>query len=189
MSESTAEQNEVTEEPIQQNDEVVEAEDDTQGEMWKFTVLVVVMLATVLIIALLRPTIFGRIVPAVMGEGQPVAPLVETETEAETIKPEVPEDSDTPVEDSEESEEEMGEAADTEVTEEDAAETEESSESEETEDSDTAVSNTTHEVQAGETLSAIARQYDVTVQEIVSANNIRNPDRVTVGTSLTIPQP
>jgi LysM repeat protein len=51
----------------------------------------------------------------------------------------------------------------------------------------TAVPAKTHTVQPGENLTAIARQYGITVQALVAANQISNPDRVDAGTVLTIP--
>jgi uncharacterized protein YkwD/LysM repeat protein len=44
-----------------------------------------------------------------------------------------------------------------------------------------------HTVQPGETLLVIAQQYGVSVDAIVSANNITNPDRIDVGQVLIIP--
>ena len=46
---------------------------------------------------------------------------------------------------------------------------------------------TTHVVQAGESLSRIAVRYGVTVQALVSANNIANANQVYVGQRLRIP--
>lgn len=46
----------------------------------------------------------------------------------------------------------------------------------------------THVVQRGETLAKIAAQYGVTVQDIVAANDIANPNVIAVGKSLFIPQ-
>ncbi|NWF67551.1 MAG: LysM peptidoglycan-binding domain-containing protein [Chloroflexi bacterium] len=46
---------------------------------------------------------------------------------------------------------------------------------------------TIHVVQAGQTLVSIARQYGVTVQAIVSANNIANPNVISAGQELIIP--
>lgn len=191
MSEANAEQNEVDEQPMPVEAEAEVGAEETQGEWLKFGIVAIVLLFTVLIIALLRPLIFGRIVPAVLGEGQPVAPLVNSETEAETIKP----DADATTED--EAEAAQGdEAEEIETIEEDAADTavsptdstEEAPEPEKPEDFPTAVPAQTHTVQVGETLTAIAQQYGVTVQAIVEANNITNPDRVTVGTALIIPE-
>ena len=44
-----------------------------------------------------------------------------------------------------------------------------------------------HTVQAGENLLRIAEQYGVTVQAIVEANDIKDPNTITVGRVLTIP--
>jgi len=53
-----------------------------------------------------------------------------------------------------------------------------------TEDATAAV---THTVAAGETLGAIALDYDVTVEDLVLANGIEDPDFIGQGTVLTIP--
>jgi LysM repeat protein len=45
----------------------------------------------------------------------------------------------------------------------------------------------THTVKAGETLSSIARKYNVTVEAIVEANELANPDSLNVGQALIIP--
>jgi LysM repeat protein len=47
----------------------------------------------------------------------------------------------------------------------------------------------THVVQAGESLLAIAARYDLTVQAIVQANDLQNPDVVYIGQALIIPMP
>jgi LysM repeat protein len=47
----------------------------------------------------------------------------------------------------------------------------------------------THTVQRGETLSAIARRYGVTVQALVWTNNIANPSLIVPGQVLVIPGP
>jgi len=52
-------------------------------------------------------------------------------------------------------------------------------------DPDAAVAR--YEVQEGDTLSAIAQQFGVTVDAIVAANGIANPDLITVGAVLLIP--
>jgi LysM repeat protein len=44
-----------------------------------------------------------------------------------------------------------------------------------------------HVVQEGETLSEIARAYEVTVEEIVQANGLDNPNAISVGQALVIP--
>jgi len=45
----------------------------------------------------------------------------------------------------------------------------------------------THTVASGETLSSISSKYKVKMAAIVAANNIKNPNLVTVGTKLNIP--
>jgi LysM repeat protein len=45
-----------------------------------------------------------------------------------------------------------------------------------------------HTVISGDTLLSIARRYGVTVNEIIQANNIPNPNSLTVGQQLVIPQ-
>jgi len=47
---------------------------------------------------------------------------------------------------------------------------------------------TTYTVKSGDTLYAIALRYGITIQQIVSANNIANPNLISVGQVLTIPQ-
>lgn len=165
---------------VHEHDVVVEHEPSRRGEVMKFAILAIFMLGTILVVALLRPYIFNTLIPAVMGEGQPAAPLVSDEME--TIKPENEEIEATAV---------PVEQTETNTAPEEAApaESEEGvSEPEQPEDFPTAVPARTHTVQAGETLTSIAQQYGVTVQAIVAANEISNPDRVTVGTTLIIPE-
>ena len=185
MSETNAEQYEVEEQSVQADeyDAVVEheLEEETQGEILKFGVLALVLLFTVLIIALLRPYIFNTVVPAVLGEGQPTAPVMD-DTNAETIKPVEGESEAVEESDAADTEEES-EASESATDSNEAA-----AEPENPEDFPTAVPAQTHTVQAGETLTAIAQRYNVTVQAIVAANNIPNPDRVAVGTVLIIPE-
>ena len=45
----------------------------------------------------------------------------------------------------------------------------------------------THVVQAGETLAGIAAQYGVTVEALVVANNLTDPDKIVAGQELIIP--
>ena len=185
MSETNVERYEVEEDSTDTHDPdliLVETEvDDTQGELIKFALLAVVLLGTALVIGLLRPYIFNQIIPAVLGEGQPAATIINTETEAETLKPEADEAESSEATEAEESSESEAEA----IEEEGAAASEEPVNPE---DFPTAVPPAqTHTVQPGETLTAIAQQYGITVQALVEANQITNPDRVTAGTVLTIP--
>ncbi len=160
-----------------------EPEDEPRGELVKFGLLAIVLLFTVLIIALLRPYIFNTIIPAVLGEGQSVAPLVRNEAEAEAIKPVT---DDEELVDEEERMEGEQDTVDTAVSTPEARE-EAAPEPVNPEDFPTAVPAQTHTVQAGENLTTIAQRYGTTVQAIVTANQITNPDRVIIGTVLTIP--
>jgi hypothetical protein len=56
--------------------------------------------------------------------------------------------------------------------------------------SDTLISFTSHTVIAGETLSAIAIQYGVTVEDILAANgrSINNPGVISIGQTVVVPQ-
>jgi LysM repeat protein len=47
---------------------------------------------------------------------------------------------------------------------------------------------TVHRVVSGDTLFGIAQRYGVTVQQIIQANNLTNPDRLSVGQELIIPR-
>jgi len=169
---------------------VVERQPGGRGEWVKFGLLAVVLLATVVIIALLRPYIFNTIIPAVLGEGQPAAPLVTDDAEAETIKPEAEEVEATavPTESDAAGAEETEAAGETVEEEAPAEETESVAEPENPADFPTAVPSRSHTVQAGENLTTIAQQYGVTVAAIAAANEITDPDRVTVGTILIIPE-
>jgi LysM repeat protein len=191
MSEVSAEQYEVEEQSTQvhTHDVVVverDPEEDTRGELLKFGILVIVLLFTVLVIALLRPYIFNTIVPAVLGEGQPTAPVVD-ESDGEAIKPDVEETEESEAVEESESEA-VGTEEESETTNSSADTTEEAAEPENPEDFPTAVPAQSHTVQAGENLTTIAQRYGTTVQAIVTANNLTNPDRVAVGTVLIIPE-
>lgn len=45
-----------------------------------------------------------------------------------------------------------------------------------------------HVVRQGETLSTIAKAYNVSTKAIIDANNIKNPDRLSIGQKLFIPE-
>jgi murein DD-endopeptidase MepM/ murein hydrolase activator NlpD len=51
-----------------------------------------------------------------------------------------------------------------------------------------AVVGSSHRVNRGDTLIAIARRYGVSVSELISANNITNPNQILVDQDLSIPQ-
>jgi LysM repeat protein len=45
---------------------------------------------------------------------------------------------------------------------------------------------TYHTVRSGETLSAIARKYKTTVAKIIKLNNLKNPDRLSIGQKIRV---
>jgi len=45
----------------------------------------------------------------------------------------------------------------------------------------------THIVRRGETISSIARKYNVSIEALVKANGLVNPNRIHVGQKLVIP--
>jgi len=47
--------------------------------------------------------------------------------------------------------------------------------------------STVHVVERGETLSAIARRFGTSVQALVEANSLTNPDRISVGQQIIVP--
>ena len=198
MSDTNVERYEVDEQPDEVHDPELllmeaEARDETRGELLKFGIVAGALLLTVLVIGLLQPVIFNRIVPAVLGEDQLNATIINTEAEGESLKPEAeemeteaasPNESES-VEDAEASASEGESGAEEAASEPDPAADDEPVNPE---DFPTAVPPTkTHTIQPGETLTAIARQYGVTVQALVEANQISNPNRVDAGTVLTIP--
>ncbi|HEV7687374.1 MAG TPA: LysM peptidoglycan-binding domain-containing protein, partial [Acidimicrobiia bacterium] len=46
-----------------------------------------------------------------------------------------------------------------------------------------------HPVRRGDTLEAIGRRYGVDMRALAAANNLRDPDRLPAGTTLSIPAP
>lgn len=175
----------------------------TRSELIKFGVLVVICLVVVLVVWVTRPLIFGRIVPAVMGEGETAVTVDEPETDAEapteTETDTVDETEDTAADEADAEEPEAEEAdagvdasgADgMEAAEgETAVSTEAESEDVDPESLPTSVPTISHVVQPGDTLTAIARKYGVTAVAIRAANNIPNPNVLRVGDTLLIPQP
>jgi len=149
-------------------------------EYIKFGVLAAILLGTVFVLAVSQPLVFGRIVPAVMGEGQ-------SEDGAQNMDETMPE---TPPENS--GEQAMPDDTDAQDQEQDggAPDTSETQpENNEAIEQPTAVTGQIYVVQAGDTLNSIARQFNTSVEVITTANNIQNPDSLLVGTPLTIPQP
>jgi len=160
-----------------------------------FGILAGILIGTVLVIAVLRPLIFDRIVPAVMGDF--VTPTVieeaapvdgQTEKENQMVEETTPTDETDVVEENQvfipaASGGNEGGGAPAPV-EENAGELVEG---------ETPVAPQpdpeprTHTVQAGENLTKISQQYGVSIPEIMAANNLPSADYISVGQILIIP--
>lgn len=156
-----------------------ESSENTQssvrGELIKFGLLVIVFIVVLVVVALSRPLIFDRILPAVLGmENGDLAPQVEP---APTVMPEADEPEETPVEAENDPNGEEAETEELEETETDPVEAAEPPPPE----------PVVHIVQRGENLTLIARRYGVTVEAIMNANNLTNPNRIEAGMRLEIP--
>ncbi len=147
-------------------------------EWTKFIVLTVILVGTILVVALIRPYIFNHLVPAIMGEGQLSAPMP-----AENSQPAPPPAVENPAADAYPTDSAAPDnAAESAYPADNAGETKEG-------DGETAVPPLTHIVQPGETLYQIARTHHVSVDDIVAANNLSNPNHIEVGAPLLIPAP
>ena len=144
-----------------------------RGEMIKFLVLVLVLVGTVLLIALLRPIVFEGIVPAILGWNETSTPL----QAPETTTPEATATDD----------ESMGPVIMTATPPVGA----DSADGTTADGSGSAPLPTprTYEVQQGDTLVEISQQIGVSVQALVEANAITNPNRIQPGDVLVIPPP
>lgn len=136
-------------------------ENEPVWEWLKFSGLVAVCVSVVAVIAFSRPFVFGRLVPAVLGEhlvaipppqppsDPPPTPVSLTETPAATptatATPPLP--------------------------------------------TATLAAILTYTVQPGENLTLIAQKHGVAVEQILTLNRISNPDQITAGTVLIIPTP
>lgn len=161
-----------------------------------FGILVGILIGVVLVIALLRPFIFNRIVPAVMGEF--VTPVPAAVDETLPVENETPVDTAYPVDEPINSEEaSVGEnevfiPAASGGGSPDSAEVggnEIGGEGETAVTPPPAPEPTTHTVQVGDTLTRISQQYGVSIPEIMAANNLPNADNIAVGQVLVIPLP
>jgi LysM repeat protein len=181
------------EEPVVVEQVTVVEEPSPAGEMLRFFVLIIVLGVTVLVVAAARPYIFGHIVPAVMGEGivipTPEPPLSDGEEEADIVE-ESPGEGEPATEENTADEAEPPAPAGEEMTSEGEAEAPEeaTNESGTGETAENEPTSTTHTIQQGETLQSIAAQYGLTLQELIAANNLPNPDYIRVGDKLVIPQ-
>lgn len=157
-------------------------------ELVKFGILAGILLLVVLFIAVARPLIFGRIVPAIMaGDGSPAVggeqPADGDNTQNLPIitVPDGGADDTMPGETGTGGQSQEGDAATEDQEQGDDTTTDTAA--------PTAVPGQIYVVQPGDTLNSIARQFNTTVDAVAAANHIENPDALLVGTTLTIPQP
>jgi LysM repeat protein len=146
----------------------------SRGEYVKFGGLVVVLLFVVALVSWTAPLV-GRIVPAVLGLDAPAATLTVPLEESDPLEPDAaPRTDAAPAADEVVgSDEEMPATA----VEEDEADF----------PAEPIPTPRIHLVQPGQNLTMIARQYGVTVEAIVAANNLTRPDWIEAGMTLVIP--
>lgn len=189
------------------NEEDVATTNDARSEWIKFGILIAVFVIVILVVALSRPLIFGRIVPAVMGTGQVRMPVA---TEPIDVQPSgEPEQLPTNEAITNEGYPAPGETTPVEnPTPAGNAETENINEAAEQTPPVTAVETNneqsltptdnsqptnsfTYTVRAGDTLYHIARRYGTTPEAIVAASsNLTSLNDVIIpGMEITIPLP
>lgn len=133
-----------------------------RGEVIKFLILVVVFLLVILMVAAARPLIFDRVVPAIMGwDGGRDVPADSPTPDGGGVSPAPPTATVSPT------------ALPPTAT-------------------PTATPTPTptpliHEVQSGDTLTEIANRYGVSMEALIDANNLSDPDRLAPGDRLIIP--
>lgn len=137
-----------------------------RGEMVKFLILVMVLVGAVFVIALLRPLIFERMVPSVLGWDQELEP------------PPSPPGITSPAG------QDAGETQPVIMT-----ATPPAGENAAGNGGAPLPTPRVHEVQAGETLATIAVRYGISVEALVKTNAISNPHRIQAGDVLVIPEP
>jgi LysM repeat protein len=146
----------------------------SQGELVKFMVLVGIMLLVVLLVAATRPLIFDWIIPAALG-WEPAAPGMEPEPQTEPLPAGFPVTTVTPA-----GQEALPLPPTLEIV--------------VPAPTVTAMPEPTatlqsYQVQAGDNLTVIARRFGVTVEALMAANAISNPNRIMPGDVLIIPAP
>lgn len=184
-----------------------------RSEWISFGILVAVLVITMLVVAVSRPLIFGRIVPAIIGDSSPryeqaaPAPQVEepaeeaapaeepseepaAETTPEETAPEAPSEAEPAPENTETVEEEPA-ATETENTPTTTTETEAPPTTSSTADEPAAGDNSfTYTVRAGDTLYQIARRFGTTSEDIIAATDGLNSldDVIVPGMEIVIPR-
>ncbi|MCA9940138.1 MAG: LysM peptidoglycan-binding domain-containing protein [Anaerolineales bacterium] len=140
-------------------------------DVLKFAVLAVIMVGAILVVSWVRPLVFGRIVPAIVGDF--LTPMPATNVELPAPPAEEP-----PIVPTEELPDAPG--ANTPTLE------------AETVEQDAGIPTPTpliHIIQRGENLITIAAQYNVTVDAILQLNGLANPNQIVAGDPLLIPEP
>ena len=165
--------------------------DNGRPDILRFVILVVILIVTLIVIAALRPLIFDRIVPAIIGTGDEAPLIIDENEDVGTGGVETPE-SDEAIED--EVEEEEFEASEPTADELPTTAADDSTIPvvDEADDDDvfpTARPALRHTVAAGETLAQIATRYNISVELIRQANQIEDINRIAIGQELLIPQP
>ena len=145
--------------------------------------MVLVLVIIIGVVALARPLVFERIIPAIMGTNLTPTPAVGVGGEGEAA------DETEGVATPETGGEVFLPALTTDQTGgEDAAVVEDTPEPAPETAAETAVPEpATHVVQPGDTLTKIAQQYNISVQALMQANNLNNPNYIQVGQTLVIP--
>ncbi|HID53809.1 MAG TPA: LysM peptidoglycan-binding domain-containing protein [Anaerolineae bacterium] len=171
-----AEETPVTAQVLNQihEEEAAKRKQQARRQYINFGILAAILLGIVLVVAVAAPVITPKLVGAIMGDNLAKAELVREAVDdvQETQPGDMPVTEDAyPPEAGSGGQEEA--PAEENVTQPEAA-------------APTAV---THQVQAGETLYAISRQYNLTIEDLIRANNITTPNNIPVGTVLVIPQP
>lgn len=142
---------------------------ESAGELIKFMILVAILLLIVLIVAAGRPFIFERLVPAALGWDTPEPGSAPTLVVPTPLLPAIatpPTASDV-----------------------DPAATEEGMAPAPTVTPLPTATPQSYQVQAGDNLTRIARQFGISVEALAAANSLTNPDRLRPGDVLIIPAP
>ncbi len=161
-------------------EEAAKRKQQARRQYINFGILTAILLGIVLVVALVAPVITPKLVGAIMGDNLAKAELVREAADdvQETQPEEAPVPEEVPVNENAYPAPEAGNGAQAAPVDENAAQPE-----------PVAPTAVTHQVQAGETLFSIARQYNLTTEDLIRANNITTPNNIPVGMVLVIPQP
>jgi len=159
------------------------------AEWRNFFLLSIILLLVVVVVAGSRPFIFERVIPAVLGENLTRATLQDDAEEPVKEEPEEGRDGDTGNLADDPADGDGGEEAPLSGDDGDSAPDGDGADTVQPGDFPTAVPARTHTVRRGENLTGIANLYGVTVEALVSANDLSNPNQVFAGDVLFIPEP